>query len=532
MKSLFELYWDNVFALGLATVAIGQILSLLWRRPNSPRGPSRLVVGGSFMILTLALAHMAFYALLPTFADYGEPVIPILAANLLNGTGVYMPVDNEAQIIGSNYGPLIFLIQSVSLSVSQNVFASKIPGILAGAATLLVIYAYASGVLRSARSGVWAVALGVVLLAFHLHYWFWNRPDSVLILLVALGCLAHLELRPGRALLVIAALAGAAINLKLFAPIYVVPLALAMLVAMPAREVLKRITVGLVIFLTLAIAPFFHPAISASAYFENILMMKNQGLDVPGMRASAFYAALVFLPVTTLFFRAPRRSRPWTIYLTTLVCTATIVLLSAKPGGGSIYIMPFVPLVVYLIVHLSALPFVGARPVLGAPAITFFVTVAVFSAPLWAYSWYQMAKQLKPDAALVEKSAELRALFQTYPRAEMGHSMESDAALDEFLRVEKPFLKQASNFDYVNYADQRKAGLDSARIEAFLEVCRVPEWIFATAVTPFSGTEYGMEVFEPSTRALFFERYEKVQSLTYFEVWSCRADASTAPQRG
>jgi hypothetical protein len=41
------------------------------------------------LLIVLAIAHCAFYLFVPNFADYVEPLIPLLASNYLHGAPVY-----------------------------------------------------------------------------------------------------------------------------------------------------------------------------------------------------------------------------------------------------------------------------------------------------------------------------------------------------------------------------------------------------------------------------------------------------------
>ena len=63
------------------------------------------------LLIVLAIAHCAFYLFVPNFADYVEPLIPLLASNYLHGAPVYADWHAGQAIVGSLYGPYVFLTQ-------------------------------------------------------------------------------------------------------------------------------------------------------------------------------------------------------------------------------------------------------------------------------------------------------------------------------------------------------------------------------------------------------------------------------------
>jgi hypothetical protein len=82
--------------------------------------------------------------------------------------------------------------------------------------------------------------------------------------------------------------------------------------------------------------------------------------------------------------------------------------------------MPFIPTALCLTVRIS-------RQVTNLDRLEIseslqLATVAVFicAAPLWAYSWYQIAKQVPHYEEERTREMELRAIFEANPRYEMG----------------------------------------------------------------------------------------------------------------
>jgi len=145
------------------------------------------------------------------------------------------------------------------------------------------------------------------------------------------------------------------------------------------------------------------------------------------------------------------------------------------------------------------------------------------AAPMWACSWYQMARQIPSYGTALAKAAELRKLFEGSPLAEMGHNSGDDAAEDEFLRVERAFLGQAVRFDFVNFADQRAAGLPASVIYPLFERCSVPSWILPRRGDAFRGASYDVPLLDEQALDRFHATYELTRRYEFYEVWSCRS---------
>jgi hypothetical protein len=75
LQAAFVAYWEIVFyvalALGLAAVA--------WRERGGVVAArlTGLAPVAAAAVLIAAIAHVLFYLVLPNYADYGEPVIPL-----------------------------------------------------------------------------------------------------------------------------------------------------------------------------------------------------------------------------------------------------------------------------------------------------------------------------------------------------------------------------------------------------------------------------------------------------------------------
>ena len=532
LSSLFQYYWDLNHPATLVVLAPLVLWFLLPRgngapetmagrwRPGFSDGRRWSIVDAA--IISLAIAHGVFYLCVPNFADYGEAVMPLLAGNYLKGAPIYSDWTLGHAIVGSNYGPYVFLAQIPGLLLLPGIAASKFVGVACGLGAVALLYVAVRNH-RSVANALATCAIMIGLLSFELHYWFWNRPDSLLLAIVSLGVLLFDRTRPVVCLVVLALLAGIAANLKLFAPVYLVPLAVACVVGIGSwRELLGAIVAGGLLFLLALALPFLGGVSSLSAYLANLAMMPKQGF-MPGAAYDAlFYAlAILLLPLAAAHaFAADAKARAMMFALA--ACTFAVMLAAGKPGGGPPYMMPLVPVALYLASRLSSKAPDPAWADFSRFRRMVACAVIACAAPMWIYSWYQMARQVPIYATELAKAAELRSLFVRTPRAEMGHNSGEDAEEDEFFRVERAFLGQAVRFDFVNFADQRAAGLPASVIFPLFDRCSVPSWILPRRGDVFGGASYGVPMLDQPALDRFHATYELARRYQFYEVWSCR----------
>ena len=528
-------YWALSHLLILAS-----LLWLVWLRARASRGGGaqrvmdRLGSGGgplfSATVIALVAAQCALYLGLPNFNDYGEPTIPLLAGNILHGAPVYGDWQANRAIVGSNYGPYVFLSQIPALLWLPNVFGSKLLGVLCALGALLATF----GAVRR-RSGSTALALALTalmtaLLATELNCWFWNRPDSFLLAFSAIAVLLLETARPAVCLIAVGLLAGLALNFKLFGPIYLIPVALVCVATSRSwRALLGALLAGGGLFVLAVLAPFALPSFSAPVYLANLLAMPRQGFFVLGFWQSLVYG-LVILATPVLSWRTATASpQDRLLGASLVVCAIVVAIVSGKPGGGTPYMMPLIPVSLYLTARLASRQTNSPE---SAPRLPnhrmVLLAVLVFAAPCWAFEWWQLARHASASGVERAQAAELRSLFLAYPGSEVGHN--SGPAQDEYLRAEKAFLGQTTRFDYVNVIDQMAAGQPASALHPLFERCNVPSWILSRQGGRLLGADWsGRPLFDAGSRARFYTNYELAGRYRFYEVWRCRRD--TTPKR-
>lgn len=286
---------------------------------------------------------------------------------------------------------------------------------------------------------------------------------------------------------------------------------------------MKALLIGGLLFAASVALPFLPKAIHFLPYIQNILLTPRQGIDFESMSTSLAYGALILLfPVTS--YRSQKSSPENRILILSMVFSMSVVaLLSGKPGGGAIYMMPFVPMAIYCGLRFQ---YSGHPVSVQGPAKVpnwLFACVLICASPIWLYSLYEMSVQLLEGKREFAKRAELRKRFSAFPHAEMGRGDGPRDSADEYYRAQRAFLGQSTRFDYVNYADQRMAGAGLAPMHSLLTGCKVPAWIFARSCGHFTGKAYGVvELFDDEVRNLFGSDYQLTRIGNFYEVWTCQ----------
>ncbi len=159
-----------------------------------------------------------------------------------------------------------------------------------------------------------------------------------------------LLMRPSAAAaIIVGLLAGFAANLKIHAPLYLVPVGVTLLYrAEGCRPMIVLCGVSSAV-LALA-APFLLPRVSPLAYAENLEMASRHGLQLSLFVPSLFTALGILAPAVLLTARARARDIPREhLVLLGSVAAAMLVaaVITAKPGSGATHIIPFVPIAAF-----------------------------------------------------------------------------------------------------------------------------------------------------------------------------------------
>lgn len=527
VSDAFRLYWGMSTLLAAAVaVCVGLAAGRGWLK-FLHRGASGWTLA-AMAVIAAAGAHVFLYLHTPNFIDYAEPMVALIGSGMLHGDLVYHDIRDGQSIVSSLYGPLTFLLQSLFLTVSPSIFGSKLPGVVAALALCALIFI----ALRRAAPGnaglAWlGLAIVIVFLYAFRHFWFWNRPDSFLLLTTAAGLVAVTTLRPGVALIALGALGGVAAGLKPHAPLYLLPLAVTAACRLPSwRDGVKPALAAAAFGLALALLPFSLMQIDLVAYVRNLATISQHGLRLDlTVQSLAYAVAFLAVPAMLLLRVSPgAASREERVLFWSLAgASAVMAVISSKPGAGAPHMAPFLPIAVFLAVSLAAKEAGdGARPVVALRAML-LAELAVFL-PIWAYSVYEIRKHFPDFSRERAAAAEARDMFARYPGAEMAVGRDVFDPLI-YHRVQGGFAGRILRFDVVNWMDLQRAGAPAHLVQHFVEGCRTPSWIVPARQAPFEARGYSEALFDASFRDAFARNYARTETGQFYEVWTCVGQA-------
>ena len=345
----FTIHPALVLILATVVVAVAQRLfsvgdSASWRR---------ILSAASVLWIVLYAGVALFYLFTVPYFDLVEPAISSVAWNYFLGHPLFHDPDAAARY-SMAYGPGSYLVEVASLSVfGPGPFSAKLPFVFAGLASCGLMADALRRKLGLVTSLYVTAALAIAMLGFA-PVSFWVRPDPVVLLAVIVGIWC-VERMPNRFLgLALGIALGIAVLFKAYAPIFFLPL----LIALWRRSG----TGGLLPFLIAAIIPapvvfFLFPRISLANHLHWILMETHQKLD-PQLAFLNVEWLILYLcwPVTALYLLRSRLTPGlWVDWAAVILVSCLAALLGSKFGAGASYMLPAAPLIIWKGIDLYTL---------------------------------------------------------------------------------------------------------------------------------------------------------------------------------
>jgi hypothetical protein len=482
-----------------------------------PRWSALAVVSAAAVLLVYAVV-VVWYTFEASFYDAAEPTIPAVAWAFSRGQPLYPALDAPERY-AHIYGPVLFVVHAAALSVlGASIASSKAVGAVAALASVLVSYRY-----LAARAGAWCalmVSAGSVIVyqCFANASW-WTRSDPLLILAVVIGLAATHAHASLPAALLLGLSAGCAVNLKLTAPLYLLPA----IVLIGSRHGLRAVAaVALTAALTAAV-PFLHPRIDLAHFIDYFLLSAQNGLEFSTFRRNIEWSIFLLAPPVAAFEmrRGPDGARDLHLrFVATLVgAVALVSIAGSKPGGGPLHLLPFVPTLAY------AITFDGARrptrewrtSLLGAFAIV-AVLIAAGSQALFVKT--VAGRDLEAAIEEVDRVAAAHA----GERIAVGYAGASHLS---HARVQAVFRTNAYLLDAPAVQEHQLSGLHlpAATLRAF-ETCEVAAWLIPHGAPAFEVPSAYVplgprDVFPESLRLTFAAYYRRTARTPHFDVWTC-----------
>jgi hypothetical protein len=482
-------------------------------------------------LVALFVVIAGWYLFLDGFAGEVEPVVSSLSWMVNHGHALYNDF-GAAERYSVLYGPAVFLTNGLFLEIlGPSLVSAKVASLLGVLGSLVFLYA---ALARRSRD---FPALVVVALAV-LYYWsqgfavYLVRPDALLVFAVGLGIFAAVRLRPLLAVATVAAALGFALNLKVHAVVYFLPV-LVLLVHRLGWRALWLAGSGAV-FVTAA--PFlFHPQVSIVNYLGWLRNAVGHGLTADTLTATLGFALFLVLPLLVLRYvcgpasLAGPGSRPLAAGL--LPTFVLVLVLAAKPGAGLVHLLPLVPSTLYLVGRMiqdgwpdqPALRSALVRQPLRQGLVVAAVLTVLVSGAVNEYRAVKLLDWQLSEAP--DLAADVKDVMARYPALTMAMACGGEDASfrHTWLRPLLVFANQPVLIDPVAVMDCRLSGKDLAEdTYAALADGTIKMWLVPRSKRPFLKKNW-YKPHDPVFSSRFMEHFEAYYapraSSRYFDLW-------------
>ncbi len=493
---------------------------------------SLLIFLSLFLFVGIFLGLGLWYLNLPGYAEEVEPMISSVSWLMNHGKPLYHDI-NSPQRYSVLYGPSVFLTNGLFLQLfDANLATTKAPSFLAGILGLAFLY----GALARSKSDKTA-ALAVILAIFY----YWNqefsiyvvRPDAFLVLAVCFGLLVLTRSKKLLAAVAMGSALGYAINLKIHAGLYFIPLLVLFQQKNGWRYLAATLTAG--VFLTLA--PFlFHPQISWVNYTLWLKNAAGHGLGMDTISSTFSYALVLVVPLVLVMIMSGNSLKisksDKILFASIFVSFLGILILSCKPGAGLVHLLPLVPVMVFITAgkaqalnnnHWSQIEASSRNLFIGRCGVVALFMAIFFTGSIHAYRSTGFIKWENRNSK--ELTEDIDNILNKYSDLKICMACGGE---DEFFRSTwmRPLLVFAENpllIDPIAVMDCRKAGLEiSEGTFKAIKNGKVSMWLVPRNQQPFQKTNWYPPhegIFPKRFLKVFTDNYSKLACTRYFDLW-------------
>ncbi|MDB5395076.1 MAG: hypothetical protein JWM91_2582, partial [Rhodospirillales bacterium] len=217
----------GVFVLPLAAVI------LAWNRGGlrfavASRFVTSVAIGLACLVLVTYFGILILRQFSVVYGDHLEALVASISWLVVHRRPGY-PDWQDGDLYGDLYGPLLFWINGLTLLISPSVAATKL---VAAGALVLGLLGLLTLSMRAVPGWPARLLLAAILVEQLLPYRFtayWIRSEPFLYLIAVLAILAEIRRKPGLAMLLVGLLTGLAVDLKIHAMLYTLPVGLLIL---------------------------------------------------------------------------------------------------------------------------------------------------------------------------------------------------------------------------------------------------------------------------------------------------------------
>ena len=488
------------------------------------------------VIAVLAAVNVAVlvtgYFIYPGYLDHGEPIVAAAAYKMLSGVQVY-PSFDSSNFTSNVYGPYLYLANGFMLWVfGGSVASGKLIGLVAVVLAIIsTVYAFRN------TPRFWALLASVGMIGYILvclPFSIWNRPDPLLLLVSALGLLiARSEMFERRKMLgwvLVGALGGVACSLKIYGPLFLMPIAIYL--AVRDRSFFSLIIMSAAGALT-ALIPFALPVFSLSNYLAWFGIVGTKPTDGEMVTKALRYGIFFLLP--PMFLVAQRiislnKAGTWELdkifayAISTLAGAAGCIYLASKPGAGMYYVLPFAPLIADMIVlvcreNAHVMPkkkHVIPSIVCGLLIAVMFVTsIPIQKRFVRALEWDRTTNIQKDLHAIMSKFEDASI--------HMGMGDKYQGYNNTLQKTELIFEGNPYVVDFGVMIETSKLGIPLPKLLVDrLSRCEIDMWLIPRGEQPFEMTGYYENtVVDKKFKEAFLKYYQKTDQSEYFDIWQC-----------
>jgi hypothetical protein len=468
----------------------------------------QLVTFAGIALSILGLAFQCYeYLFSGAYLDHIEGNVVISGWQYIHGEPLY-ETRGGAPRLATYYGPLAYLAEVPALLLfGASVTASKLTSMLALLGTVAMMSAYfiSHPPSNEARHGIFLLVAALVLFT---PMSFWVRPDPLETLLVA-GAVVSTASR--RRPLWVGVCIGLAVNLKIHAFFYFLPILADMWWIGGCRAILIAAGSSVVTFML----PFLAPGISLHDYIRELAQQAGGRMPTSAQLPWTLISlALLLLPLAAPL-AVQCQPRRITVYALATLATAALLMYPATfPGAGAYHFLPLVPVLADL------------RHRLWPKGMDVDLTTFIILFAAWLPVQYTLRTLAEGRGSDLVGAEALVTARRSPVQIGYGDNRQS-YELSQLSKTVLSLNSYPALLDAQVLMELRQIGIDgSARWIPYLKGCRIRQWLLPRGERPFAITSYFYDnrtVFSERFRQAFLDNYKIIESTKYFDVWECAA---------
>lgn len=490
-------------------------------------------------IILIYFLIVILYACSPLYLDQGESSVSTVGFLLKDNYELY-PSLISGKICGFVYGPVLFLFQKwFYIIFGDSIEASKLVGVLGCIFSFIILYLAIRNRYNSKACLYLIAFVPIVFLQFS-SWTFWNRSEPLIMFFIGLALFGIRQKNIYFSLFLLSISFGFAVNLKITSVLYLFPIFLLSL----EKKSIRFHIILLFLSLLIAIIPFLHKNISFFNYLDLLRKLAtNENLYLNLFSGCLKFSFLYyFIPtILILLYMSKQKENLKKFFLkhkfslvALLVCLVVVMVMGSKAGGGTLYMLPFMPLFVYFWSKLINIEFnyqhvkISNAKLLIIMSLLIGLTFSTVPTSMLktGYMLLRFSSNLKKDAIPKQVINDLKNIDRQYPdlSIHMGVGDERDYKYTYY----RPTLVYMGNpyiVDFAAYMTYKISNmLESRQLAHIFEDCKIDIWLIPKGNTPFNmGNWTNRELlFDQQLRNAFLNNYDKINSSKFFDIYKCK----------